>query len=133
MNNQPEPEAVAYPGWEQCHAFAWPEYPDNLVVVTNASAEAFAQAVNDRTERLNRGEAENIETTLNRAGFFAAVGTVCEWRKPIIIDVINPDGLAIDPDGFESYEAAGKALERWITRYERQGYYRTASGEQIDL
>lgn len=70
-----EPTEVPYPGWEECHAFEWNEYPDELIVITNATREQFDAAIAERDAKCQRGEMENIETTLNRRGFFAAVGS----------------------------------------------------------
>lgn len=80
LNDGVEPVEMPYPGWEACHAYLWAEHPDTLQVITNANAEEFTKAVDERTERVNQGHPENIETTLNRRGFFAAVGTVEKWR-----------------------------------------------------
>ena len=46
-------------------------------------------------------------------------------------NVIGPDELEIAPIGFASaIEAHAGALE-WVKRYERQGYYKTGTGERI--
>jgi hypothetical protein len=49
-------------------------------------------------------------------------------------DVLSPDGFSISFDEVWGTEQDAKnALKGWIKNYERQGYYRTGSGERIPL
>lgn len=49
-------------------------------------------------------------------------------------DVISPDGFSISSeDIYYSKPEAEKALIKWITNYERQGYYSMSNREKITL
>ena len=49
-------------------------------------------------------------------------------------DVLRPDNYAISLDEvWDTPEEAENALNEWVQRYARQGYYRTAYNEQIPL
>jgi len=45
-------------------------------------------------------------------------------------NVLSPDGFSIHPtDEYDSPEKAWEAVDEWMKRYERQGYYSAVSGQ----
>lgn len=49
--------------------------------------------------------------------------------KNIRYDLLSPDGFAIDrEETYETPEKAREAFNKWIERYEGQGYYSTNKG-----
>lgn len=49
-------------------------------------------------------------------------------------DVLSPDGISIERDGFYPDRAAAEsALREWVKRFEFQGYYSTVRRERIPL
>lgn len=47
--------------------------------------------------------------------------------------VLSPDGISIEGTSYRSRPAALRALERWVKRYEWQGFYSTVRWERIPL
>lgn len=44
-------------------------------------------------------------------------------------DVLSPDGFSIEINvGYNSRKKAKEAFERWVKRYEKQGYYSSNNG-----
>jgi hypothetical protein len=41
---------------------------------------------------------------------------------------LSPDGITIYPDDFESEEIAKAALDVWVERFAKQGYYSSNAG-----
>ena len=49
-------------------------------------------------------------------------------------DVLSPDGFSISFDElWDTPEEAQKAAEKWVKRYEQQGYYSTSNRDRIPL
>lgn len=47
--------------------------------------------------------------------------------------VLSPDGFPITHEPFKSKTAAREYIPRWCERFQAQGYYSTASRDQIAL
>jgi hypothetical protein len=65
---------IENPGWEALHAYRLYIYPNNLVVLTNASETEFRAAVTRMGKLAEEGNGKNIEEVLYNMGFFAVAG-----------------------------------------------------------
>ena len=49
--------------------------------------------------------------------------------KKLKYEILSPDGFPIEVNGgYNSRKKAKEAFERWVKRYEQQGYYSSNSG-----
>ena len=89
-------------------------YETEITVEANSLSEALSLAEQDENRFTEELEQCNVTT---------------ETYKAVRHNVLSPDGFAIDRvKTYGTREKAEKALDKWVKRYEQQGYYSSNNG-----